>query len=313
MGVRIRTVREDELGRVGHIFRIAFGTFLGVPDPSAFAADCDFVRTRWRRDPQAVLGAELDGQLVGTNFVQHWGSVGYFGPLTVLPDYWERKIAQRLLEPTMELFRSWGVRHSGLYTFANSPKHLALYQKFGFWPRFLTLSVEKEVDGAGRAAGVAFYSKLPPHCREECLEAARDLTGSIYEGLDLAGDIRAVEEEALGDTVLIEGSAGLVGFAVCHCGAGTEAGIGNCAVKFGAVRPGPNAGDTFERLLDGCLALAAHRGLSKVLADISAARHNAYRRMLDRGFRIYHQGVTMHNPNEAAYHTPDVYVTEVWR
>jgi hypothetical protein len=43
------------------------------------------VRTRWAADPSAALAAEVDGDLVGTNFVTRWGSVGFFGPPTVAP------------------------------------------------------------------------------------------------------------------------------------------------------------------------------------------------------------------------------------
>jgi hypothetical protein len=45
----------------------------------------------------------------------------------------------------MECFRTWGVQHAGLFTFAHSPKHITLYQKFGFWPRFLTAVMPKPV------------------------------------------------------------------------------------------------------------------------------------------------------------------------
>ena len=40
------------------------------------------------------------------------------------------------------------VRHEGLFTFAHSPEHIALYQHFGFWPRFLTAIMSKPVSQA---------------------------------------------------------------------------------------------------------------------------------------------------------------------
>src|SRR5579863_8662244 len=135
--ITIRTLREEDLAAADRIVRLAFGTFLGLPDPLKFMGDADYVRTRWLADPSAVFGAELAGELVGTNFVTRWGSVGFFGPLTIRPDLWDRGIAQQLLVPTMELFEKWGIRHAGLFTFASSTTHVRLYQKFGFWPRFL--------------------------------------------------------------------------------------------------------------------------------------------------------------------------------
>jgi hypothetical protein len=55
-------------------------------------------------------------------------------------------VAQLLLGRVMECFERWGTRHIVLYTFPTSLKHVGLYRKFGFWPRFLTLLMEKEVN-----------------------------------------------------------------------------------------------------------------------------------------------------------------------
>ncbi len=113
MKVSVRPLREDELDEADRIIRLAFGTFLGLPDPLAFMGDAGFVRTRWRADPAAALAAEVGGELVGSNFAANWGSFGFFGPLTVRPDLWDRGVARRLLEATMALFERWGTRHVG--------------------------------------------------------------------------------------------------------------------------------------------------------------------------------------------------------
>ena len=55
--------------------------------------------------------------------------------LSVRPDLWNAGIAQHLLAPTMELLDSRGCTLQGLFTFAQSPKHVGLYQRFDFWPR----------------------------------------------------------------------------------------------------------------------------------------------------------------------------------
>ena len=151
--VFIRPMKEADLGEARRIFRLAFGTFLGVQDhPEAFWADREYVFTRWRADPGAALIAEENGKLAGSNFATHWGSFGFFGPLTVRPDLWDQHIAQKLLAPTMELFEKWDLRETGLFTFAHSPKHIGLYQKFGFWPRFLTAIMSVEVTGKATSA-----------------------------------------------------------------------------------------------------------------------------------------------------------------
>ncbi|AZM52975.1 GNAT family N-acetyltransferase [Streptomyces sp. WAC 01529] len=320
----IRPLVEPDLDRADEIFRVAFGTFLGIPEPETFFGTADYVRTRWAADPHAAFAATLDGRVVGSNFAADWGSVGYFGPLTVSPELWDQGVGRRLMEPVMACFDTWENRHLGLFTFSHSPKHLELYRRYGFWPRFLTAVMKKEVTvGAAEPGtepsgteppGRVLYGELPAAERPAALSLSRALTGAVYEGLSLEREITAVQAQGLGDTILLEGAGSdLDGLAVCHCGAGSEAGEDVCFVKFGAVRPGPDAGDRFERLLDACEQLAAEKGLGQLDAGMNLARQDAYRRMVDRGFRTWLQGVTMHKPNEPGYSHPDAYVIDDWR
>jgi hypothetical protein len=173
--------------------------------------------------------------------------------------------------------------------------------------------MSRSVPAAPSMSHASTYSQLPEGERGECLRACRELTDAIYDGLDLEREIRAADAQRLGDTVLLRDDAGLGGFAICHCGPGTEAGSGACYVKFGAVKPGPAAQSLFDRLLDACEALAATRGLTSLVAGVNTARHEAYRRMIARGFRADFQGVVMQRPNEPGYNRPEVYLIDDWR
>ena len=313
MNILVRKLRETDLPVADRIFRLAFGTFNGLPDPLQHGGDSDKIRTRWLADPGAAFGAAVDGVLVGSNFVTQWGSVGYFGPLTVHPDFWDRGVAQKLLEPTLGLFETWGCRHTGLYTYSGSPKHLALYQKFGFWPRWLTAILAKAVRPMERGGEVSYYSQAPEPERPGLAAAAAGLTGAIYAGLDVGREIFALEGQGLGDTVFVWDDPGLVGFAVVHVGAGSEAGSGAGFIKFGAARPGPKAGEYFDRLLIACESYAAAQGAQRLIAGVSLARQPAYERMRARGFRPEVVGVCMHKPNEPGYHRPEAFVIDDWR
>jgi GNAT superfamily N-acetyltransferase len=309
----VRPLQQSDLQEADQIFRLAFGTFLGIPDPSQFFASTDFVRGRLRANPEAAFGVELNGELVGSNFATNWGSVGFFGPLTIRPELWDRGLAQRLLIPVMEVFQTWNIRHAGLFTFAQSAKHLHLYQKFGFWPRFLTVAMAKPVQPKVKIPEWNRFSDLAEDERENTVRKCKELADSVYEGLDLTREILAVNALNLGETVLVSDADNLAGMAVCHCGPGTEAGQDTCYVKFAAAHPGPKAAKHFERLLDACEELARSRGLSKITAGVNLGRHKAYRKMLARGFRAEMQGVAMHRPNEPGYSRPGVYAIDDWR
>ncbi len=186
----VRPLQESDLPVADHIFRLAFGTFLGFPEPETFFGDADYVKTRWKAHPEAFFAAEMNGELVGSNFATNWGSVGFFGPLTIRPDLWDKGIGKRLMEPVMNLFDEWGTRHAGLFTFSHSAKHVGLYHKFGFCPRFLTAIMSKAVEPAKSEAQWTKLSAMSPDEQNEALRNCRELTDAIYEGLNLEHEIR---------------------------------------------------------------------------------------------------------------------------
>jgi GNAT superfamily N-acetyltransferase len=314
--VNIRPMEERDLLVADRVMRVAFGTFIGLPEPAAFMGDATFIPHRWKADPSGAFVAEHEGEVIGSNLATNWGSVGFFGPLTIRPDFWDRKVGRQLIEPAMECFAKWGNTHTGLFTFSASPKHAALYQRFGFWPRFLLAIMGKPVEGAQATAATGVtgrwrkYSGLSESEKEAALRGCRALTDGIYPGLDVTMEIQAVDGQSLGETLLV--GDGPDAFAVCHFGPGTEGGSGTCYVKFGAAASSQGV-EGFGRLLDAVEAFAGERGLPKIFAGVSTARHEAYQAMLRRGFRTEIQGVCMHRPNEDGYHRPGVFVLDDWR
>jgi GNAT superfamily N-acetyltransferase len=313
----VRPLAEADLSEASRICSVAFGTFVGAPDPETFLADRDFVYGRWRADHTAAFGAQVNGVLVGSNFATNWGSVGFFGPLTIRPDLWDRGIGQHLVAAVCDRFDSWGIKHAGLYTFAQSPKYLALYQKFGFCARFLTaiMTVPASLFSSDPDQRWCRYSDLAADRQEHALEASRALADALYPGLDLRGEIRAVQALKLGDTVLLWDISGseLNGFAICHCGPRSEAGNDSCYIKFGAVPESADEATDFNCLLDACASFAGQAGMANLVAGTNLARYEAYRCMLARGFRTVMQGVTMHKPNEAGYSRPGLFIIDDWR
>jgi GNAT superfamily N-acetyltransferase len=309
----IAPLAEFDIPEAQRIFRVAFGTFLGAPEPETFWSDRDYLHGRWRAPHVAAFSAKRDGQLVGSNFATRWGSVGFFGPITVRPNLQEGGIAKALLAQTMAQFDAWGTTQTGLFTFAQSAKHVALYQKFGFYPRFLTAIMAAPAMSSHAPGGWSRYSALPEAQQAQALAGCREVADTIYPGLDLTEEIRAVHTQDLGDTVLLEGPKGVAAFAICHYGPRSEAGADTCFVKFGAVRDTPTAGQDYERLLDACEALSVSVGTPTVLAGANLARREAYESLVARGYRTTIQGVNMHRHNEPGYCRPGAYVIDDWR
>lgn len=311
--VTIRPLKEKDLDGADVVFRVALGTLEGLVTPIEFGGDVDFVRTRWKADPGAAFVARLDGKPVGSIFAANRGSIAIVGPLTVHPNVWDKAIGTRLLEPVMELLDRWGPTHVGMFSVVQNAKHIRLFRKFGFWTRCLIEVMYKPVQETRQETKIRLFSELTEDKKAETLESCLGVTESIYVGLDLSREIVSVDTLDLGDTALFFDGAELVGFAVCHWGAGTEAGSGRCYVKFGAVKKGPQAGSRFEAMLKACEVLAASRGASTLVAGINTDRHDACRMMIEHGFKTEQVGVAMHRPYKPAYNRNDVYVIDDWR
>jgi GNAT superfamily N-acetyltransferase len=316
MNAAIRPLTRADLPEAQRIVRRAFGTFLGAPDLDTFWTDFDYVYGRFGAEHTVAFAADEEDALAGVNFATRWGSVGLFGPLATRPDLWNRGLAQPLVKAASDAFDEWGVSHAGLCTFPHSTKHIWLYQKFGFYPRYLTPIMAAPTGTAIATDDERWsrYSGLSSGQRQEAAAAVRELCEELFPGLDLAPEIRTCALRNLGDTLLLwEGDSRLAGFAVCHWGPASEAEAGYLFVKFGAVRPGAGADARFAALLDACTALARSVGMENVLAGVNLAREEAYRQMLARGFRSRMNVVTMHRPNEACYSRLGLYVLDDWR
>jgi len=316
--IRIGLLREPELEEARRIVNLAFGTFLGHPNPLEIMGDRDFVTPRWRAGNTKVLAARENGKLIGSNILTRWGSFAFFGPLTVLPEYWNRGVAKQLLTATMKAFDSWGVRHTGLFTFPHSAKHVGLYQKFGYWPGSLTAIMRCKPESAirpvsGDAKPAVFLSTLGRSARDKAITACARLTDSHKKGLDLSEEIGAVLARHVGEVILIYGRNGLDAFAVCMHGVGSEGGAKAVYAKFTAARGGgPGGANRFSQLLDAVEEYALERG-AEVEAGVSLACVDAFRRMRARGYRVITQGVAMQQPNGDGFNRRSAYLINDWR
>ncbi|MBW4600529.1 MAG: GNAT family N-acetyltransferase [Calothrix sp. FI2-JRJ7] len=307
MQVSISQLQESEIATADQIFRLAFGTFVGLPNPMEFCGDATYIPHRWKTEPTGAFAAYVDNKLVGTNLATRWGKFGFLGPLTVHPDYWGQGIAQKLLQATMKCFEEWGIEYTAFMTFANSPKHHGLYQKFGYYPRFLTAVMSKSpsVVEQGKLRSEK-YSEIAMTKAVPILKNCFELTNSIYSGLDLSSEIEAVRILKLGDTVLLWDDSVLIGFAICHCGAQTEAGSNTCYIKFSAVRSASKQSFYFEQLLIACETFSLQSGMSKLIAGVNTSHHDAYCIMNTLGFRTELIGVAMHKSNQPGFSQPHV-------
>lgn len=324
--MEIKALDTSHLPEIEALVRVAFAKHIGITDPKLFNSGAS-LESRFAVAADGAFGTFIDNKLVAAIFCTPWGSFGFFGPLVVLPEYWGSGLAQALIAKADQFFIDKNIDLAGLYTFSNSPKHLALYQKFGYWPKQLTVLMSKEVsqdvsqvishDGSKHPEATTaakcqatLFSHLDSAGQKAHLESSRLLCDGIYPGLDLSVEIKALASCKVGETIFIENENGApVGFAVCHYGHGSEATSNSCYIKFAAA----SNEELFSRLLSECLKLSSEVGVTHILAGTNTARHEAYKTMLENGFKIKVVGVAMLRAQHDGFNRPGVFVIDDWR
>ena len=229
-----------------------------------------------------------------------------------IPRLWDRGIGGRLLRPVLEAFATLGASvKPGSSRSPTAPSTSACIRSTAsgpdpsrLWPPRRSARTRGARKRSSRGAGSAGDALV--------LDEIRGLTDQVFRGLDLGREIAAVNEQGIGDTVLVRGKGALDGMAVCHCGAGSEAGSDTCYVKFAAVRPGDGRS---RRGSSGSSTPARRSRRSRAWAvswpGVNTGRLDAYRRLLARGFHAEQIGVAMRlRPEEPHFDTPAHYVID---
>jgi predicted N-acetyltransferase YhbS len=133
-GVVLRAAEPEDRDEVG---RIIYEAFARIDDQHGFARDfptravAEGVATGCIAHPQ-IWGvvAEIDGRVVGSNFLDERGPIRGIGPITVDPAAQGRRVGRRLMEAVIERGRAGsGVR---LLQDAFNTSSLSLYASLGF-------------------------------------------------------------------------------------------------------------------------------------------------------------------------------------
>jgi GNAT superfamily N-acetyltransferase len=324
--IKVRRVRKGDLSRIREVLESAFADFyerqLGSRPRQVFGG-AQYVHHRWLMEPWGCYVAEEnDSKIVGASIAVCWGSVGLFGPVGVLTPYQNQKVAQGLLKATQAFFDENRVTLQGVATYPYSPKHLVLYQKFGFKPKALVAltgkslerrelqSPSKPVRGTPQ---IQRFSAFEESKRKALLVRMRALTGRIYRGLDLTKEIEIVNGLSLGDTLLLEKDRAIVGFAICHVPGASEAPTGALYVKYLAIDPSRRRPELFAQLVAACEDYGIAAGCQRIIAPVYTAYWRAYQSLLASGYQMDMLMIRMKRGNQVEYEREDDLILDDWR
>lgn len=324
--IKIRRVRKGDLSKVRDVVEQAFGDFyerqLGTRPRQVFGG-AQYVHHRWLMEPWGCFVAEEgEGKIVGAAVTVIWGSVGLVGPLAVLSTYQNQDIGQQLLKAAQGFFEENKVTLQGLASYPSSPKHLLLFQKFGYKPKGLVAITSKPLDrreivqatqAMKPTVSVRRFSALEESRKKTVMQKLRRITSSVYRGLDLSKEVEIVDGLALGDTVLLERGRELIGFAIYHSPGVSEASQGTLYVKYLAIDFRHRRPEHFHHLMAALEELAHGAGLRRVVAPAYTYYWAAYQGLLERGYSIDFTMVRMKRGKIEEYERPIDLVLDDWR
>ncbi|HEX8139587.1 MAG TPA: GNAT family N-acetyltransferase [Pyrinomonadaceae bacterium] len=230
MNVKIRVMKQEDIETCG---RICYEGFKSIaerhdfpPDfPSAEAA-AGLLSLLFSRDDIYSVVAEVDGRVVGSNFLWESAIIAGVGPITVDPKVQNGTIGRQLMSEVMrraEERRFSGVR---LVQAAYHNRSLSLYTKLGFDTRE-PLSVLQ-----GAALGIEVPGHFVRPASEKDLDACNKLCLKVHghdRGQDLLFAIRQGTATVVEQGGRITGYAtevGFLGYAVAENNEGLKALVG---------------------------------------------------------------------------------------
>lgn len=324
--IKIRRVRKGDLSKVRDVIEQAFGDFferqVGTRPRQVFGG-AQYVHHRWLMEPWGCFVAEEgDGKIVGAALAVMWGTLGLVGPVAVLTSYQNQDIGQQLLAACQEFFDENRATLQGVATYPYSPKHLVLYQKFGYRPKGLIVVTSKHLDRLDGASalrtarpglGVRRYSSLDEARKKPVMLKFRRITNAIWRGMDVGKEIEIVDGLALGDTLLLEKGRELIGFAVVHMPPNSEAPHGAAFVKFLAIDSRHRKPEHLHVLLGAVEEMAAAAQLGQVVAPVYTYYWAAYQALLERGYHVDFTMVRMKRGKQEDHEDAGSLVLDDWR
>ena len=326
--VQIRRIRKGDLSKVKDVLEQSFGDFLerqlGTRPRQAFNG-AQYVHHRWLMEPWGCFVAEEDGsKIVGAALAVTWGTLGLLGPVAVLTHYHNQTIAQQLMRAAQDFFEENKATLHGAVTYPTSAKHLALYHKFGYKPKSLTAVMSRALErGTARPAlpkpvvkgalTVRRFSGLEETKKKAALTRFHRITNGVCRGLELAKEVEIVDGLALGDTLLLERGAELVGFAIYHAPGVSEAPTGSLYVKYLAIDPRQRKVEHLEQLVSAIEDLAQEQGLARVILPVYLRYWLAYSTLVKCGYQVDFTMVRLQKGKPEDYEDAADLVLDDWR
>lgn len=259
----------------------------------------------WR---YALLGAregamawrDEDGEIVAFNVAHRSGTEGWMGPLAVRPDRQGVGLGKTVVRAAADWLLDQGVAALGLETMPRTVENIGFYARLGFAPAYLTVTMTNDIRVRGHAAPVVLSDRRGP-AQHAALAAASALAAALVPGVEYNREMLLTAELGLGDSSLVEGPEGLDAFVLWHSVPLADARQGD---ELRVLKLAARSAQAFDAAVTGTEAAAARLGIRRVAIRCQTRFAEAFRRLVERGYRVRWTDLRMTLDGHPEYHPP---------
>lgn len=231
----------------------------------------------------AMLWLDEYDDIVAFNVAHCSGSEGWMGPLAVRLDRQGVGVGGTIVRAAVEWLERLGVTTLGLETMPRTLDNIGFYSRLGFEPAPLTITMTGDASHRRVAGDWIALGRMDSEERAELMRLCGERLDRAMTGRDYRREMALTQELGLGDTLVFERGGVILGFAVWH---GIALAAGRPADELRVLKLFADSIVTFERLLVALEATAAGRRLPRVAIRCQSGYRDAYRALIDRGYRV---------------------------
>lgn len=282
-GPHTATVRD--VASLNAVFSSAFTDryrkdgLIGVHVPNLSSAiwrfaieDADGGAMLWRGDRDEV---------VAFNMCHLSGAEGWMGPLAVTPPLQSHGIGKTVVTAGTAWLASRGAKVIGLETMPRTVDNIGFYSSLGYIPGHLTITITLDAEYAENR--IVQLGRLSESERADLISRCAELAQDISPGYDFTREINLTHALGLGDTLVLERSGTVDGFALCHTAPLVE---GRGRDELRVLKLVCRAEADVDLLATQLADYARRSGTRRVAIRMQGAYSRLYAQLIRRGARV---------------------------
>lgn len=178
MNITLRQGRAEDAERCG---LICYEAFKAIAEQHCFPPDfpsaevtIGLLSSLFTSPDVYSVVAEMDGRLVGSNFLWERASIAGVGPITVDPELQNGHVGRRLMNDALERARAQGFAGTRLVQAGYHSRSLTLYAKLGFVVREPLVALQ------GQPLGLEINGSTARQAGEQDLESCNELCRKVH-------------------------------------------------------------------------------------------------------------------------------------